>query len=312
MTKYLYLRFENATLIEKDHTNKQFIRSFDGKGCLEKSGYDLTTPIPYNVLSGVLSVLCGEIPVPTKRDTLFKRIDILDNIAKNSYIQYDFKPILNDKGYLTNKEIFTFSKSAYNANSTIKTTLVDCDGVEHEYPGKYNWNYLKRTFINNDNFIKLISFLTKLIGENCLSLTFSELYKKLTYILKNKNNNKIIDNFLENNKDIDDELKTAWKNVLFGKNATCSNTIYNSRTPLLLIKGVGKVVNISGYIICPIDDERIIKALHENCGVARILEGGIIYIKSLTKNPPIPYFKEKFEKIFSEKQAQIINNKEVI
>ena len=116
---------------------------------------------------------------------------------------------------------------------------------------------------------------------------------------------------MKTNEEIDKELKRPWKLVLFGINGTGSNSVYNTRTPLLLSKGIGRGIRISGYIICPIEDERVIEALHENSGVARILEGGIIYAKSLTKEKPIPYFEEKYEKIFSEKQIQITDTEEI-
>jgi len=307
--KYLYLKFENAGLIIGDKINKHFVGKPSGEGeLLNNLGYDLYTPIPWHVLSGALAKLCGEIPVPTKRETFFKRIEVLDDIAKNSFIQYDMKPIFNEDGYVTNNEIFKFSKTRYNTHKKIQTKLIDFNGNEKLFDGCYNWNYLHRAFINEEDYNVLIDFLSKIIGENCLSFTFEEFYKKITSKLGDEKIQEKIDIFLEENKKITNELKTSWIYVLFNRGKNYPNTSHSWRTILLYTNGVGYITYASGRIICPIENENVIKALNENSGVASILEGGILYILGLEDEPPIYNFEQYYERIFNPNQLQNTEN----
>ena len=311
--KYLYLKFENAGLIIPDKKNKHFVRNSSGEGIpVSDRGYNTVTPIPYNVLSGVLAKMCGEIPVPTNRETFFKRIKILDDIAKNSYIYYDIKPIFNEKGRITNVETFKFSKTQYNTHKKVKTKLTDFNNNEILVSGLYNWNYLHRAFGNEEQYNTLINFLSEIIGENCLLFTFEEFYKKITSKLNNKEIQDKINIFLEKNKEIKDELKSSWIYVLFNRGKNVPNTSHSWRTILLYTNGVGNITYVNGRIICPIEDENVINALNENSGVATILEGGLIYILGLENEPPVYGFDEYYEKIFNENETQSTDNEEVV
>lgn len=318
MKKYLYLRFENAGLIIPDKINKHFIKNAANKGeYIKECGYDLTTPIPYHVLSGVLAHLCGEIPVPTKRQTNFKRIDVLDEIAKNSYVKYDIKPIIDEKGHILNAETFRTQKTAYNTEMKVSTTLVDFNGIEHNYKGKYNWDYLRRCFGDEEDFNKLVYFINDCLKNDVTQLTFPEMYLHLSKLHNNIQFHNKVENFLTNHQSISNELKSSWKYVLFGikhngKLPTAGNTSYSSRTALLYSSGTAKIVYISGNIICPIDNNTIIESLYENTGTATILEGGFVFTLGLENYPPVPNFEHKFEKIFIEKISQDAENEEVI
>lgn len=306
--KYLCLRFENAGLISskekhvvKDSTGHYKNKEYRGK---EIGGHDMKTPIPYTLLSGVLHKLCGEIPVPSKRQTFLERIAVLDEIAKKSYVNYDIKPILNEKGYVTNAETFVTSKCHYNSHQKAYTEFTLYDGSVVNFNGRYTWDYLRRTFDSADNFDRLCSFISGIIDDNCEKYTMPQLVKKLSFYWGEDEFDKKVDEFLFENKQISSELKSAWKKTLFGKHATGNNTAYTSRTPLLYGHGIAKICYISGDIICPIDDERVIQALSENGGIASILEGGFVYITGLENYEPVPNFKEKWEKIFNENNAE--------
>ena len=302
--KYLHLKFRNAGMIPP-HENRHFKKSSNGVGKYDGSpkkkdewtGYDMTCPIPYHVLSGVLAKLCGEIPVPTKRHTYFERISVLDNIAKNSYIYYTSKPITKENGDIANCEFFQTSKVAHDSHKQTNTSFVS-NNTTVTYKGTYNWDYLRRSFGTEEDFKKLVDLLNELIGEDSEKLTFNALYAKLSSKWEEDDFTEKVNNFLVKHRK--DFMLDCWKKVLFGHKTSSVNTRYNSRTPLLLKNGICQIVYTSGDIICPIEDENVIAQLHENGGTATILEGGLVYIVGLENYPPIPNYERDFEKIFDE------------
>ena len=301
--KYLCLKFRNAGLILSD--DKHFIKDSTGHGkSVKHVGHDMKTPIPYTLLSNILHKLCGEIPVPSKRQTFLKRIKLFDEIAKKSYVNYNIKPIFNDKGRVINAERFITSKYAYNSHQQVKTYFTLHDGTVKCFDGRYTWCYLRKIFSEKENFDNLCSFLSNIIGDECQRYTMPQLITKLSFYWKNDSFNEKVDNFLKESPIISSTIKMPWKQVLFGRKATGSNTSYNTKTPLLYGHGIAKIVYVSGDIICPIDDERVIQALRNNGGVATILEGGLIYITGLENYEPVPNFREKYEKIFVGKNAE--------
>ena len=313
--KYLHLKFTNAGMIPP-HENRHFKKSSNGVGKYDGSpkkkdewtGYDMTCPIPYHVLSGVLAKLCGEIPVPTKRHTYFERISVLDDIAKNSYVYYNTKPITNEKGYIANCEYFQSSKVAHDSHKQTNTSFVSNDATV-TYKGTYNWDYLRRSFGCEEDFKRVVGLLNELIDEDSEKLTFNEVYFKISSKWGEDDFTEKVNNFLSKEKK--DFILKPWMGVLFGGNVA-SNTPYNSRTPLLLKNGISRIVYTSGDIICPIEDENVIAQLHENGGTATILEGGLVYIVGLENYPPIPNYERDFEKIFDENASQNTHNQELV
>ena len=300
--KYLHLRFENAGLISS--TDKYFVRDSLGQGenvACEKGkvgGHDMETPIPYTLLSNILHKLCGETPVPTKRQTFLERIPMFDEIAKNSFVKYDIEPVMGKFGIPTNSETFRTSKYAFNAHQNVETTFQLADGSMLKIPGRYSWDYLKRACGSNEVRKTLFTFLTKLIGTDCTKLTMTEMVKELSKHWGDDDFNAKVDAFLEKNPLVHKELKAPWERALFGKESTGANTSYNTRTPLLYTNGLARITFISGDIICPIDNEEVIQAIRENCGTATVLENGIIYVSHIGKHISIPDFETSYRKIF--------------
>lgn len=301
MTNYLVLKFENAGLI--CGKSKHFVRSSHGnRGKIEASeGHDKVTPIPYTLLSNVLHKLCGEIPVPSKRPTIFKRLEVFDDIAKNSYIKYGIKPIQKKSGYgYDNSEVFVTSKYAFNAHQKVNATFKLHDGSVLKRPGRYTWSYLEKACENKANFDLFCDFLTGIIGEDCRKYTMEQFITKLSAYWGNEEFNAKAERFMAENK----FLPQPWANLLFNKPASTSNTNFTSKTPLLVTSGVSEIIYLNGKIVCPIDNEEIIQALRENSGTATILEHGLVYIDSLTNI----FDDDGYERIFDENQTQAIDN----
>lgn len=127
------LRFENACALAMGPKAKHLFRDVERMGDFKyalSQGHDLHEPITWVAVSNVLHCLCGEIPVPSKRMTMFRRDEKLDAIAKEAYIRYEVKPIVNEKGFAENREFFSTGKLHYDSKMKgLQTLFVLFDGT---------------------------------------------------------------------------------------------------------------------------------------------------------------------------------------
>ena len=308
--KYLHLKFENCGLIlptvfkGKVNPYKNFLsRDVNdyNKAIIGNSyGHDISNPVPYTLLSNVLHVLCGEIPVPTKRYTIFKRNEILDEIAKNSYIKYDngFNP--EDDGSYA-KEMFQSRKYHWNSTLDISDAFKLANGEFKLRKGFYSWDYFEREYGNSEKYDIMIFFIEHLIGVNPLKLTFETAIYELSKIWETKKDE--INQFITEGP----KYRKPWLATFFNfeeKNkagkikVTGTNTSPESVIPLVNIIGITYKTTISGEIICPIDNEDILyKLMNNGICVAKLLEGGIVYPLGLEKYMPYANIEEDFIKI---------------
>lgn len=317
---YLLLKFENANLIrsisiskktKSRSTSKQTHllihggESVNGTTNIEKvndaTGHDWNNPIPYTTLSNVLHCLCGEIPVPTKKKTLFKRNPIYDEIAKNSYVKYDIKPIINEKGFITNDEVFQTAKWAYDSNMRYFSPFQLADGTQKKINGLYNWYTIKKNITYGNDFEELMNFIENVIGVNPLSLSVPQVVYELSKFYNDENFNNKVDNFIaerEKKANGKKRILSCFYNLFFNRISTSNNIdLKTSNTPLAVNNGVGGKLSLSGEIICEIDDD-IAEKIRLNGGVAKLLEFGIIYVAGYGKYEPVPNYKNKYEKIY--------------
>lgn len=317
---YLLLRFENANLIrsisiskktKSRSTNKQTHllihggESVNGTTNIEKvndaTGHDWNNPIPYTTLSNVLHCLCGEIPVPTKKKTLFKRNPIYDEIAKNSYVKYDIKPIINEKGFITNDEVFQTAKWAYDSNMRYFSLFQLADGTQKKINGLYNWYTIKKNITYGNDFEELMNFIENVIGVNPLSLSVPQVVYELSKFYNDENFNNKVDNFIaerEKKANGKKRILSCFYNLFFNRISTSNNIdLKTSNTPLAINNGVGGKLSLSGEIICEIDDD-IAEKIRLNGGVAKLLEFGMIYVVGYGKYEPVPNYKSKYKKIY--------------
>lgn len=316
---YLVLKFENANLIRSVSISKKtkkrtgakqthlLIHGGESNGMsniervLDATGHDWINPIPYTTLSNVLHCLCGEIPVPTKKRSLFKRNPIYDEIAKNSYVRYDVKPEFNDKGYITNDEIYQTAKWAYDSNMTYISFFNLSDGTIKEMNGYYHWSNIKKNITYGTDYEDLLKLIEEVIGVKPEDLSVPQVVYEMSKHYNEDTFKEKVDNFIKEREKMVNGKKrilSCFYNLFFNKISTSGNIdLKTSNTPLALNNGIGGKLSLSGEIICEITDE-IADKIRQNKGVANLLEFGIIYVTGYEKYEPVPNYKEKYEKIY--------------
>lgn len=316
---YLVLKFENANLIRSVSISKKtkkrtgakqthlLIHGGESNGMsniervLDATGHDWINPIPYTTLSNVLHCLCGEIPVPTKKRSLFKRNPIYDEIAKNSYVRYDVKPEFNDKGYITNDEIYQTAKWAYDSNMTYTSFFNLSDGTIKEMNGYYHWSNIKKNITYGTDYEDLLKLIEEVIGVKPEDLSVPQVVYEMSKHYNEDTFKEKVDNFIKEREKMVNGKKrilSCFYNLFFNKISTSGNIdLKTSNTPLALNNGIGGKLSLSGEIICVITDE-IADKIRQNKGVANLLEFGIIYVTGYEKYEPVPNYKEKYEKIY--------------
>lgn len=299
----LHLKFKNAGLIyDPKNKYKNFKRTGIGNTGIYKEfgGHDIHTPIPYTLLSNVLHVLCGEMPVPTKQWSFFKRQQVFDDIAKQSIVRYSLKPVDSD-GNVQFREFWALAKCAFNSKSKITTTFHTCKG-DITYQGHYTNSYLRQTFTSKENYNTFCNFLSELVGKDFHCFNLSDYIMEVSKQWGNEDFEKKYDEFLTQNEAIVKDLK-VWTSVFRGKTDDRRNTEYSSRTPLWICNAVGTIISLSGEIMCPIENEDIIERISRNGGTARLLEGGIVYVIDVKTAKDMPTL-SGWEKIYNEDSTQ--------
>ncbi len=201
--------------------------------------------------------------------------------------------------------------------------------------GYYSYDQLLRTFENKETetYRRLFSYINEILGYDDVRkyLTFSEMCKEIYEKLKNDND--LIERTIDFVKSIEDgwknELTTVsgnfyrpWMCAIFNvdfpnrsngdglffirKNKKIYPQMQNSdkglggKCYLLNKRGVDthKLV-FDATIIIETDDDKVIKAIKENSGVCRCLEGGICSVEIDTILYDTDY-KDTYEKIFDE------------
>ena len=302
---YLHLKFRNCGLIQCDSSmgkstspHLERDKHLIGENVIDDKnfGHDLSNPIPYTLLSNVLHVLCGEIPVPTKRQSLYERIPLLDEIAKQSFVKFDNPISVNQYGKIEGAEFFQTQKWHWNSTLPISQNFVLYDGSVKTVSGFYNWNMFKRNVKNKENREIILNFIESIIHVDPRSLTLENTVTELSKYWRTSEFANSLQAFLEDNKSI---CSMPWLNVLFNIEATGSNTAPLSSTPLTVSKGVGKIAYTNGEIICPIENEEVCEAIINNgVGSATLLENGFVYVVGLEKYHPYGECDENWTQIF--------------
>lgn len=301
---YLYLRFENANLIV-DSKNKHVYRDRLHIGSYEygkSDGHDMVNPIPSHVFGAVLTALCGEIPSPTNRVSIIPRNEEYYNIAaSHSYINYTTKPYVSEKNFVYNKETFSYHKSQFDATSKAKTYFTLADGTIKEKEGVYNWDLIKRG-LRKEDLDALVEKIKELIQHDPLSLPLPTVVHELSRHYGESDFKDSVHTFIERVKGKKYGRSKAYKDwvwdVFFNIPTTTTNTpMKSSTTPILINRGLSFAVSLSGTIICEITDDMAHK-IHNNCGVAHLLESGIIYVIGCYNYEPEPNYKDFYEKIY--------------
>lgn len=300
--------------------------SLKGLGaCIDFSNADTVNLVPYPVLANALRTMCGEIPIPSKRDNnaarrgIVEKNELYDYIAKNSYIRYDTR--INFSTYGNNKiipNIYEFekgSKHQLNSNSAIQTVI--CGKTK---AGHYTWNYLYRDMHDKSHFDRIVNLINSTIREwldkngytSATDLPFNDVYEKALrfHLLDETYKRKIGEIFDDINKLKKGKL-SSWMQLLWESSTFTPNTQYTMRVPVLNVSSRNYSVVLNGDIICPIDEndetlncdgflDRFLNNLKEHSGISSFLNGGYIEVVGFEKREPIPKFKSRYERIFNE------------
>lgn len=306
---YLILKFENASIItpSKPHDFKHFVRHL---GFIDCEMPDISNPIGVNQLSNALHVMCGLAPCASKRDTVFKRNEIIYNLAKGAYIRYDD---------IINNELFQDTKIQNNSTAKIQD--------KHGNDGVYNWSYFKRNCYSSkeymDEFLGILNYIcgvsdvtkeltihdtAKIIGENI----DNEIIKKFIiyrskYFMDTRAINALeefvgykIERLEKNETQKLNVSNTFWYlffNIPFKGSNIVANGSYNPNA-ILQTHGVKYRKNkFSGDIIIPIEDKSIIDQINENGLCPTILDGGLITIVGIKTYIPQFTLEHNFKKI---------------
>ena len=303
--RYLHLKFRNCGLMQHEssmgkstspHLERDKERIGEDVINDKNFGHDLSNPIPYTLLSNVLHVLCGEIPVPSKRKSLFERIPALDKIAKQSMVRYDIPITFNQYGKMEGVELFQTQKWHWNSTMPISTMFKVADGTTKTVSGWYNWNMFRRNIKSNEARELIREFIKSIIGIDTRSLTLKQTVYELSKYWGTTEFEENLRAFLSVNPQI---CSKPWLNVFFNMEATGSNTAPNSSTPITVTKGTGRIKYLNGEIICPIEDESICEAIINNgVGAATLLENGMVYVVGLEKYEPYNHMGDDWSQIF--------------
>ena len=160
-----------------------------------------------------------------EKKPLQKKSCLYDEIAKNSYVKYDVKPIFNDKGYIINDEIYQTAKWAYDSNMTYASFFKLFDGTTKEISGHYNWNNIKKNITYGSDFEDLLDLIEEIIGIKPLSLSVPQVVYEMSKYYNDDTFKKKTDRFIEERKKIVNGKKrilSCFYNLFFNKIGTGS------------------------------------------------------------------------------------------
>lgn len=250
--KYLVLEFRNAGLFRKNRNTKD-ISFNDGERIKRTDISEFVEPITVQQISNMLHVLFGQRPVPMNRTVFYSQNQYLVDKAKESYL--NITSLKDNKGGLIPEKI-QLKKAVHNGWNPVVYV---------------NWERISK-FLEPELFQKFISDMNKILGVDCLKISFNEFKKTLL----NTQNDGIKFIFDELNK----KGKKPLYDFIFGKDTDLTNINKNNRTVLTVFKGVDKIYRLNGEILIPVSEEDI-EVIKKNKGFAKLLDGGLVLIKKV-------------------------------
>jgi hypothetical protein len=302
---YLFLSFENAAVIFPRYRGNPKDHWISGIGKVPFKFPNEEKPIGVNQLSNALHVMAGLAPVASNRPSVFKRCEVIYEMAKNSFIKYDD---------VIDEEMFNNAKFLDNSNIKIKEVIKD-RGTLNKKDGEscvLNWTYFKRAYFESSEVLgEIMQLFNSLVGTEDVTKKYSFvefgsefrkylkdervidfLKKKTKYFLKTVTIGKLeeflgfgIDRLSKGEKPkIKVNTSTFWY-FLVGKPGIGSNLIaakgYNPNA-MLVTKGVDfRKRKYSGKIAVPITDNRVVEQLSEVGVNPTILDGGLLVVENI-------------------------------
>lgn len=209
---YIKISFKSAKLFIEKKVGTDFvsdISTYFSKENYMQRGTDntilinvndiLNVPIGFEQVSNMLHVLLGVRPVPSKRATIHKRLDIIDNIVKESWIRIDNQYYTinknQDKKLIT--EFIQGKKIPKNSNAKGVSFLTkNGDKID----GYITWGKLFQSFYYHDNekYNRILTLFKELYGNDNFQKDYS-LIDFLLFLSEDENKRHILSNFFKEN-----------------------------------------------------------------------------------------------------------------
>lgn len=281
---YLKLIFKNAGFFENKNQN---------------------VSISVNQISNMLHVLMGERPCATYRDTIFTKQDDIYQIANEAYIKIDTpkikqfgKTIYRNKEYYQN-EFMQTNKNAWNSykdkgRSYISYEILKIFLGNDLYQDVLSYFTHELEDINGKTCLEVISEIIEINKNNPFTIYVNEITKKskedkidgkISFVKVIKDYNGKEDQFVVLCKKLINKLKTPLVKLFIGLEAdTALNFGRNKYITVTNVRGIEpNLRKIDGSLIIEMDDEYINKIVN-NKGIAKILDGGFVFIEDVLDN----------------------------
>ena len=261
MSKFIKIRFYNAKFFPKNKKSKDFVAnvSINSKGKLifkhskriDNENNSFKEPITVHQISNMMHTLIGERPIPSFRETFYKRNEKIFDLAKKSFLKIE-SPLVKIKRKDEELEVFIdentkVNKSAWNSWSKPKTI---------------QWFKIKKYL--GDDFDEFVSLMNSVVGYNVLNKPFEDLsnlinrtnnLSNVVGFLKEKKRTPIINFLTKDEKDFSDRSQI-----------TCQGELKET-----IISGIENVKILDGEILIPCDDYFVEKLIKTS---TNILDGG--------------------------------------
>jgi hypothetical protein len=270
--KYLVLKFRNAKLFrnKKDGSCKDYVNDINTKVGYRKRmdkqnnkfEEQFVEPITVYQVSNVIHTLFNERPVPSKRLSLYDKVDYLFEKAQNSFIK------LTDTSF-ENEIVKTYNKNTGEYQFITEKIQVK-KGVYNSWNPNpiINWEIIKQYLGSDENREWFFGNIIDLFNINPLEHDL----EKVRLSLQVKNPKHIINGLKERN-------LTALANFIT-KNTKTEMIANNTRARLTVNTAIENVIILNGIILVPINDNDIEK-LKISKGCATILDNGYLWIDSV-------------------------------
>lgn len=267
---YLVLNFENARLFRKMNKEKvnrscnDFVFEYTGNQISRDYVPAFIEEITPHQISNMLHVLFNERPVPSLRSCTYPRMEYYFEKAQNSYLKITTPK--NDKGeyYYETMHVKKAVGNSWNPSVSV------------------NWEIVKRYIDDDVKFDLFLNKLNEVLEIDAKSIPFLKIREKVINLSVNKRLE--LYDLIKNLGRIDGlkDYFGKYKNDLtFLKPVDSAITVKKNKTARTVNTGLEKVINHSGQIIVPVNDEDVLKLRTSSKGFAKILDGGLVWIDSI-------------------------------
>ena len=277
--------------------------SFKNAGFFENKNQNVS--ISVNQISNMLHVLMGERPSATYRDTIFTKQDDIFQIANEAYIKIDSpkfkqfgKTIYRNKEYYQN-EFMQTGKNSWNSyrdkgRSYVSYEILKIFLGDELYQEVLNYFIYELGDINGKTCLEVISEIIEINKNNPLTISVNNIVNEskeqkndeiISFVSLVKNYNDNEDQFINICKKLINNLKTPLVKLFLGlEKDTAFNKGKNKYITVTNVRGIEQNLRkIDGSLIIEMDDEYIDKIIN-NKGIARLLDGGFVFIEDVLEN----------------------------